>query len=173
MHRMYAPVSGRNFVESRGFCGPATRMPADHAGIRTSMGCIWAAEEREACKLMKIKERETGIEPAASSLRSWTSMRSSLQTLFCQLLVLGRLFDFVDNHHRHACSRLLHILLIPGTSSVKHLQANLNAATLHIPSEMIADLDSIGAVLRRDFEDERETTNCLSHLSADRNMKSA
>jgi aryl-alcohol dehydrogenase-like predicted oxidoreductase len=36
------------------------------------------------------------------------------------------------------------ILLIPGTSSVKHLRENLNAATLHIPSEMIADLDSIG-----------------------------
>ena len=32
------------------------------------------------------------------------------------------------------------ILLIPGTSSVKHLRENLNAATLHIPSEMIADL---------------------------------
>ena len=36
------------------------------------------------------------------------------------------------------------ILLIPGTSSVKHLRENLNAATLHIPSEMIAALDSIG-----------------------------
>ena len=36
------------------------------------------------------------------------------------------------------------ILLIPGTSSVKHLRENLNAATLRIPSEMIADLDSIG-----------------------------
>ena len=36
------------------------------------------------------------------------------------------------------------ILLIPGTSSVKHLRENLNAATLHLPSEMIADLDSIG-----------------------------
>jgi aryl-alcohol dehydrogenase-like predicted oxidoreductase len=36
------------------------------------------------------------------------------------------------------------VLLIPGTSSVKHLRENLNAATLHIPSEMIADLDSIG-----------------------------
>ena len=36
------------------------------------------------------------------------------------------------------------ILLIPGTSSVNHLQENLKAATLHIPSEIIADLDSIG-----------------------------
>jgi aryl-alcohol dehydrogenase-like predicted oxidoreductase len=36
------------------------------------------------------------------------------------------------------------ILLIPGTSSVEHLRENLNAATLHLPSEMIADLDSIG-----------------------------
>jgi pyridoxine 4-dehydrogenase len=36
------------------------------------------------------------------------------------------------------------ILLIPGTSSVEHLRENLKAATLHIPSEMIANLDSIG-----------------------------
>src|SRR5579864_5770093 len=36
------------------------------------------------------------------------------------------------------------ILLIPGTSSVKHLRQNLDAATLHLPSELIADLDSIG-----------------------------
>src|SRR6476620_6913676 len=37
-----------------------------------------------------------------------------------------------------------HVLLIPGTSSVKHLRENLNAATLHLPSGMIAALDSIG-----------------------------
>jgi aryl-alcohol dehydrogenase-like predicted oxidoreductase len=36
------------------------------------------------------------------------------------------------------------ILLIPGTSSVEHLRENLRAATLQIPSEVIADLDSIG-----------------------------
>jgi pyridoxine 4-dehydrogenase len=36
------------------------------------------------------------------------------------------------------------VLLIPGTSSVKHLRENLHAATLHLPSEMIADLESIG-----------------------------
>ncbi len=35
------------------------------------------------------------------------------------------------------------ILLIPGTSSVEHLRENLRAATLQLPSEMIADLDSI------------------------------
>ena len=33
------------------------------------------------------------------------------------------------------------ILLIPGTSSVEHLRENLNAATLRLPSEMIADLE--------------------------------
>ena len=38
------------------------------------------------------------------------------------------------------------ILLIPGTSSVGHLRENLGAATLQIPSEVIAKLDSIGAV---------------------------
>lgn len=36
------------------------------------------------------------------------------------------------------------ILLIPGTSSVEHLRENLSAATLRIPSEAIAELDSIG-----------------------------
>jgi pyridoxine 4-dehydrogenase len=36
------------------------------------------------------------------------------------------------------------ILLIPGTSSVKHLRENLDAATLSFPSEVISDLDSIG-----------------------------
>jgi pyridoxine 4-dehydrogenase len=36
------------------------------------------------------------------------------------------------------------ILLIPGTSSIEHLRENINAATLHLPSEMIANLDSIG-----------------------------
>ena len=37
------------------------------------------------------------------------------------------------------------ILLIPGTSSVAHLRENLSAATLHLPSEVIASLDGIGA----------------------------
>jgi len=41
--------------------------------------------------------------------------------------------------------RSLNILLIPGTSSVEHLRENLTTATLQIPSEMIDDLDSIGA----------------------------
>jgi pyridoxine 4-dehydrogenase len=38
------------------------------------------------------------------------------------------------------------ILLIPGTSSVEHLRENLSAATLELPSEMIAGLDLIGRV---------------------------
>jgi pyridoxine 4-dehydrogenase len=36
------------------------------------------------------------------------------------------------------------ILLIPGTSSAEHLRENLNAATLQLPSEMLAKLDAIG-----------------------------
>jgi aryl-alcohol dehydrogenase-like predicted oxidoreductase len=36
------------------------------------------------------------------------------------------------------------ILLIPGTSSIGHLRENLAAAKLQLPSEVIADLDSIG-----------------------------
>ena len=47
-----------------------------------------------------------------------------------------------------ALAWLLHrspnILLIPGTSSVGHLRENLSAATLELPSETIAELDSIG-----------------------------
>jgi pyridoxine 4-dehydrogenase len=35
------------------------------------------------------------------------------------------------------------ILLIPGTSSVAHLRENLGAATLRIPAEVLASLDSI------------------------------
>jgi len=36
------------------------------------------------------------------------------------------------------------ILLIPGTSSVRHLRENLSAATIQIPSAALAELDSIG-----------------------------
>lgn len=36
------------------------------------------------------------------------------------------------------------ILLIPGTSSLEHLRENLRAATLQLPSEVIAALDAIG-----------------------------
>jgi aryl-alcohol dehydrogenase-like predicted oxidoreductase len=47
-----------------------------------------------------------------------------------------------------ALAWLLHrspnILLIPGTSSIGHLRENLSAATLELPSETIAQLDSIG-----------------------------
>jgi len=39
--------------------------------------------------------------------------------------------------------RSSNILLIPGTSSVKHLRENLDAATLRLPSEIVASLDSI------------------------------
>jgi len=35
------------------------------------------------------------------------------------------------------------ILLIPGTSSVAHLRENLAAATLDIPGEVLAELDSL------------------------------
>jgi pyridoxine 4-dehydrogenase len=48
-----------------------------------------------------------------------------------------------------ALAWLLHcapnMLLIPGTSSVGHLHENLEAATLRIPAETLADLDSIVA----------------------------
>jgi pyridoxine 4-dehydrogenase len=40
------------------------------------------------------------------------------------------------------------ILLIPGTSSIKHLRENLEAASLQLPPEVVADLDSIGGSAR-------------------------
>jgi pyridoxine 4-dehydrogenase len=40
--------------------------------------------------------------------------------------------------------RAPNILLIPGTSSVAHLRENLKAATVQIPSAVLADLDAIG-----------------------------
>jgi len=47
-----------------------------------------------------------------------------------------------------ALAWLLHrspnILLIPGTSSIGHLRENLSAASLRLPAETIASLDSIG-----------------------------
>jgi pyridoxine 4-dehydrogenase len=51
---------------------------------------------------------------------------------------------------RWLLQRSPNILLIPGTSSVKHLRENLDAATLHLPLEMIVDLDSIGGALGHD-----------------------
>jgi pyridoxine 4-dehydrogenase len=36
------------------------------------------------------------------------------------------------------------VLLIPGTSSLEHLRENLQAATIEIPAEVLAQLDSIG-----------------------------
>jgi hypothetical protein len=43
------------------------------------MGCIWAAGKFESRNLLKKKERETGIEPATSSLGIWTSIESKEQ----------------------------------------------------------------------------------------------
>jgi len=40
--------------------------------------------------------------------------------------------------------RSSNILLIPGTSSLDHLRENLQAATIEIPPEVFAELDSIG-----------------------------
>ena len=37
------------------------------------------------------------------------------------------------------------ILLIPGTSSVRHLRENLKATSLKIPQDALADLNSVGA----------------------------
>ena len=44
--------------------------------------------------------------------------------------------------------RSTNILLIPGTSSPKHLRENLQAASLQIPAELLADLDLIGGPAR-------------------------
>jgi pyridoxine 4-dehydrogenase len=41
------------------------------------------------------------------------------------------------------------ILLIPGTSSVKHLRENLSAATLQLPPEIVTKLNAIGGTASR------------------------
>ena len=45
--------------------------------------------------------------------------------------------------------RAPNILLIPGTSSVGHLRENLEAATLELTRETIAELDQIAGAVRR------------------------
>ena len=42
--------------------------------------------------------------------------------------------------------RAPNVLLIPGTSSVEHLRENLQAASLEIPADVMAELDAISAV---------------------------
>ena len=37
------------------------------------------------------------------------------------------------------------VLLIPGTSSVAHLRENVAGASLSIPEELLAELDTIGS----------------------------
>lgn len=53
------------------------------------------------------------------------------------------------NPHAVALAWLLQrsttILLIPGTSSVAHLRANIAAADVELPSDAIAELDQMGA----------------------------
>ena len=41
------------------------------------------------------------------------------------------------------------LLLIPGTSSVEHLRQNLQAATLQLPADTLAQLNAIAADLER------------------------
>jgi aryl-alcohol dehydrogenase-like predicted oxidoreductase len=45
--------------------------------------------------------------------------------------------------------RAPNILLIPGTSSVKHLRENLEAAMMQLPREIMADLELIGGGPRK------------------------
>ena len=40
--------------------------------------------------------------------------------------------------------RAPNILLIPGTSSIAHLDENMAAAAITLPAEMVARLDAIG-----------------------------
>jgi pyridoxine 4-dehydrogenase len=65
------------------------------------------------------------------------------------LEVLKKVADTLDaTVHQVALSWLLHhspnILLIPGTSSVAHLEENLEAAHLQLTGELMAELDKIG-----------------------------
>src|SRR5215467_12565081 len=46
------------------------------------------------------------------------------------------------------------ILLIPGTSSVQHLRANLQAATLTLPSDTLAKLEALGTKSEQTSKDD-------------------
>jgi pyridoxine 4-dehydrogenase len=75
-----------------------------------------------------------GFTPLQSSLLSATA--AALQVTPMQVALAWLL------------QRSANILLIPGTSSPEHLRENLEAATLHLSPQVIADLDSIGTVSR-------------------------
>jgi pyridoxine 4-dehydrogenase len=47
------------------------------------------------------------------------------------------------------------ILLIPGTSSIRHLRENLSAASLELPSDVISELDAIAGSVRSEVQPER------------------
>ena len=47
------------------------------------------------------------------------------------------------------------ILLIPGTSSIRHLRENLSAASLELPSDVICELDAIAGSVRAEVQPAR------------------
>jgi pyridoxine 4-dehydrogenase len=47
------------------------------------------------------------------------------------------------------------ILLIPGTSSIRHLRENLSAASLELPSDVISELDAIAGSVRAEAQPAR------------------
>jgi pyridoxine 4-dehydrogenase len=47
------------------------------------------------------------------------------------------------------------ILLIPGTSSIRHLRENLSAASLELPSDVISELDAIAGSVRAEVQPAR------------------
>jgi aryl-alcohol dehydrogenase-like predicted oxidoreductase len=51
--------------------------------------------------------------------------------------------NHIDTSDARVLQRSPNILVIPGTSSVQHLRENLQAATLQIPTEVLADLDAV------------------------------
>jgi pyridoxine 4-dehydrogenase len=64
----------------------------------------------------------------------------------CQSATLDGVADSLGTQVALAWSLLRspNILLIPGTSSVQHLRANLQAATLTLPSDTLAKLEALG-----------------------------
>jgi pyridoxine 4-dehydrogenase len=79
-----------------------------------------------------------GFTPLQSSLLDWVAVR--LQATPMQVALAWLL------------QRSPNMLLIPGTSSLNHLRQNLYAAGLELPSDVIAELNSIGknAVVTRE-----------------------
>lgn len=92
-----------------------------------------ASEEQRGCGPMNSMDVSQRVALSVVHLRSW-HLRLGGQSL-------GTSFQICADKEDQLSSQGF-----PGTSSTEHLRENLGAASLRIPSEVIARLDSVGGV---------------------------